>query len=94
MLKTVLTGASILLTLTACATVAPTPTRDVARAASLATAPGRGCVSDTATRLPVRPEDCAGFGQTYTREDILRTGAHDTAEALQRLDPALRVYGH
>jgi hypothetical protein len=93
MLKTVLTGASILLTLGACATVAPTPTREVARAASLATPPVRGCVSDTATRLPARPGECTGFGQTYSREDIERTGARDTAEALLLLDPTLRVYG-
>src|SRR5207253_6473040 len=54
MLKTLLTGALLLLTLMACATVAPTPARDVARAASLAAAPRRDCVSDTATRIPVK----------------------------------------
>jgi hypothetical protein len=92
MLKPLLTSASLLLTLTACATVSPTG--EVARSASLAAAPDLGCASATATRLPVKPGDCAGRGQTYTREDILRTGAHDMAEALQLLDPALRVYGH
>jgi hypothetical protein len=92
MLKPLLPIASLLLTLAACATVSPTG--EVARTASLAAAPDRGCASATATRLPVKPDDCAGRGQTYTQEDILRTGAHDTAEALQLLDPALRVYGH
>jgi hypothetical protein len=93
MLKPLLTGGSLLLlTLAACATVAPTG--EVARTASLAPARDRGCVSATATRLPVRPDDCAGRGQTYSRDDLLRTGAHDTGEALQLLDPALRVYGH
>ncbi len=90
MLKPLLTGATLLLTLAACATVSPTD--DVVRTAAFA--PARVCVSGTATRLPVKPEDCAGLGQTYTGEDILRTGAHDTAGALQLLDPALRVYGH
>jgi hypothetical protein len=90
MLKPLLTGATLLLTLAACTTVSPTG--EVARTAALA--PARVCVSATATRLPVKPEDCAGLGQTYTREDILRTGAHDTGGALQLLDPALRVYGH
>ena len=90
MLKPLLAIASLLLTLAACATVSPTG--EVARTASLAAAPDRGCAS--ATRLPVKPDDCAGRGQTYTQEDILRTGARDTAEALQLLDPALRVYGH
>src|SRR5947208_11118126 len=67
MLKTLLTGAFLLLTLMACATVAPTPARDVARAASLAAAPRRACVSDTATRIPVKADECVGFGQTYTQ---------------------------
>ena len=92
MLKPLLTGATVLLTLAACTTVSPPG--EVARTAALAPAAARGCVAVTATRLPVKPEDCAGSGQTYTREDILRTGAHDTAGALQLLDPALRIYGH
>ncbi len=90
MLKTVLT-ASILLTLSACATVSPSG--EVARTASLARTPSRSCVSDTATRLPVRPDDCAGLGQTYSREDLLRTGTADTASALRLLDPALSLRG-
>jgi hypothetical protein len=92
MLKPLLTGATLLLTLAACTTVSPTG--EVARTASLAPAPARACVSATGTRLPVKPEECAGPGQTYTWEDIQRTGAYDTAGALQLLDPALRVHGH
>jgi hypothetical protein len=92
MLKPLLTIASLLLALAACATVSPTG--EVARTASLAAVPDRGCLTATATRLPLKPDDCAALGQTYTQEDILRTGAHDTAEALRLLDPALRVYGH
>jgi hypothetical protein len=93
MLRTLLTGTSLLLTLAACATVAPTPTRDVARAAALATAPRGRCVSDTATRIPVRPGECAGFGQTYTQDDLQSTGQFDVGPALRMLDPSLTVHG-
>jgi hypothetical protein len=51
-------------------------------------------VPDTATRLPVRAQECGAFGQSYTGEQLLRTGAYDTSEALRLLDPALRVRGH
>ncbi len=53
-----------------------------------------GCVPDTASRIPVNEHGCAGFGRTYTREDIERTGATDAAQALRLLDPALQVHGH
>src|SRR6202030_2080750 len=59
-------------------------------------APARtpGCVADTATRIPLKERDCAGFGRTYTQEDIQRTGQPDTAQALRLLDPSLTVHGH
>ncbi|TLY71183.1 MAG: hypothetical protein E6K46_07075 [Gammaproteobacteria bacterium] len=93
MLKTLLTGAFLLLTLMACATVAPTPARDVARAASLAAAPRRDCVSDTATRIPVKADECVGFGQTYTQNDLERTGQRELGPALRMLDPSVTVHG-
>jgi hypothetical protein len=62
--------------------------------ASLAPARTPGCVPDTATRIPVKEHDCAGFGRTYTREDIERTGATYAGQALRLLDPALQVHGH
>jgi hypothetical protein len=38
-----------------------------------------------------RAVDCASFspGRTYSNQDINRTGAQTTAEALRRLDPAI-----
>src|SRR2546429_8032201 len=91
MLKTLLTGAFLLLTLMACATVAPTPARDVARAASLAAAPRRDCVSDTATRIPVKADECVGFGQTDTQNDLPRTRQREPGPALRMLHPPLTV---
>jgi hypothetical protein len=42
----------------------------------------------------VKEHDCAGFGRTYTQEDIQRTGQPTTAQALRLLDPSLTVHGH
>jgi hypothetical protein len=92
MLKELVIGACLVLPLAACTT--PSPTREPPKSASLAPARAPGCVQDTATRIPVKEGDCAAFGQTYTREDILRTGETDPAQALRLLDPALQVHGH
>ena len=94
MLTKLLIGAYLVLPLAACTT--PSATREAPKSASLALAPARnpGCVPDTATRIPLKEADCAGFGRTYTQEEILRTGASDTGQALRLLDPALTVHGH
>ena len=92
MLKELVLGACLVLALAACTT--PSPTRESPKSASLAPARTPGCVPDTATRIAVKEHDCAGFGRTYTREDIERTGATDAAQALRLLDPALQVHGH
>jgi hypothetical protein len=92
MLKTLVLGACLVGPLAAC--TIPSPTREVAQGIALAPAHPRGCVAATATRIPVKEQDCAGFGQTYTREDIERTGATDAAGVLRLLDPTLTVHGH
>jgi hypothetical protein len=92
MLKKLLLGACLVLPLAACTT--PSATREPTKSASLAPAPTPGCVPDTATRIPVKEGDCAGFGRTYTQQDIQRTGATDAAQALRLLDPSLTVHGH
>ncbi|MEJ7746507.1 MAG: hypothetical protein WKF61_07085 [Luteimonas sp.] len=33
---------------------------------------------------------CSNFGRVYTQDDIERTGAVDLADALRKLDPAIR----
>ena len=92
MLKKLLIAACLVLPLAACTT--RSATREPPTSASLASARTPGCVSDTATRIPVMQADCAGFGRIYTQEDLLRTGAADTGQALRLLDPALTVHGH
>jgi hypothetical protein len=92
MRKTLFVGACLVLQLTACTT--PSPTRELAPMPSLASSgPARGCVPDTATRLPVRAQECGAFGQSYTGEQLLRTGVRDTSEALRLLDPTVQVHG-
>lgn len=92
MLKKLLLGACFVLPLAACTT--PSATREPPKSAALVPAPAAGCVADTATRIPVKKGDCAGFGSTYTQQDIQRTGQPDTAQALRLLDPSLTVHGH
>jgi hypothetical protein len=88
MLRTVIFGC-LTVTLMACATV--TPDSAAAKLAAGARAGSVGCVPQLATRIPVKADDCAGFGRSYTRAEISNTGALDTAEALRLLDPALKV---
>jgi len=87
-LKNSLAGAAVILTLAACAASPPLP-----GSATAAAKPPVGCVSDTATHLPVKPNACAGVGGTYTRQDLDRTGQVDTRDALRALDPSLTVHG-
>jgi hypothetical protein len=92
MLKELVIGTCLVLPLAACTT--PSATREPAKTALVAPAGTPGCVADTATRIPLKERDCAGFGRTYTQEDIQRTGQPDTAQALRLLDPSLTVHGH
>jgi hypothetical protein len=79
-------GACTMLALSACATTQTQPTASAQR-------PPVGCVSDTATHLPVRPNECAGAGSTYTKEDMDRTGQVYVQDALRMLDPTVTVHG-
>jgi hypothetical protein len=79
---------ALALVLAACATTPPTPEKTAA-AAKLPP----GCVGQTATRLPVKDGTCAGFGNTYTKQDIDNTGQVLADKALALMDPSVRV-GH
>ena len=92
MLKKLLLGACLVLPLAACTT--PSATREPPKSATLAATPAPGCVADTASSIPVKEGACAGFGRTYTQQDIQRTGEPDTGQALRLLDPSLTVHGH
>ncbi|HEV3183036.1 MAG TPA: hypothetical protein VGY90_09485 [Steroidobacteraceae bacterium] len=39
----------------------------------------------------MKPSDCAGFGRTWTDQDVKSTGATDAAQALRQLDPTVVV---
>ncbi|HYM41966.1 MAG TPA: hypothetical protein VET46_04270 [Steroidobacteraceae bacterium] len=88
MLKSFAIGACLAL-LAGCATTPTTPAKPATAAATLPA----GCVGQTASRIPVRNGECAGFGSTYTQQDIDRTGQPTAGPALQMLDPSVRV-GH
>jgi len=79
-------GACTMLALSACATTQTQATASAQR-------PPVGCVSDTATHLPVRTNECAGAGSTYTKEDMDRTGRVYVQDALRTLDPTITVHG-
>jgi hypothetical protein len=73
------------LVLSGCASTAGnTPAKPVAAA------PPAGCVSDTGSRIAA-PGDCAGFGRSYSQEDIKRTGQPTAGGALGLLDPTVTV---
>ena len=53
----------------------------------------RGCIRETGTRIDARDEDgCTGApGESFDRDDIDRTGATDTADALRKLSPKVTI---
>ena len=76
------------LALGACATTAPSP--DPTKTAANDARPPAGCVGQSATRIPVKDDKtCAGFGSTYTQQDINNTGQTTVGGALPLLDPAI-----
>jgi hypothetical protein len=85
MRKSLVLSGAVALLLAACATAPVSP--DKASAANSKLPPG--CVGETATRIPVKDGQCAGFGNTYTRDDIDRTGQTTVGAALQMMDPAV-----
>ena len=90
MVNKLLLGACLAVLVAACASTPPPK----APATATAKAPA-GCVPETASRIPAKdPSTCAGFGHTWTGEDIQRTGQVDPASALKMLDPSLTVQGH
>lgn len=56
----------------------------------------RNCIRHTGSRIKTKDKDrCLPVaGRSYSREDIDATGATDVADALSRLDPAIRRGGH
>ena len=90
MWKNHLIGAWLVVCVAACASTPSSPGAATKAAAAHNLTPV-GCVSNTATRIPVSPTECAGFGRTWTDQDIKTTGATDSAQALRLLDPSIIV---
>jgi len=86
-------GFCLVLSLAACATHPSAPGVGNTVAAANPEQVPTGCVGSTATRLPVRPGDCAGFGSTHSRSSIDRTGQTSLPPALQMIDPTIQAHG-
>ncbi len=78
--------------LAACATA---PSRHPS-GASVAYANGvpPACVAHTGTRVTSGEAKCAGFGHSWTQDEIRRTGAIDAGQGLRMLDPSVTVESH
>jgi hypothetical protein len=86
MMKTLALSATLALLLAACATAPVSPDK----AATANAKPPAGCVGQTATRIPVKnASTCAGFGNTYTKQDLDTTGQTTLDRALSMLDPSV-----
>lgn len=89
-----LIGAGLSLCVAACASTPSSPAAATSKAAVAPNLPPVGCVSNTATRIPMSPTECAAFGRAWTDQVIKATGATDSAQALRLLDPSLTVTGN
>jgi hypothetical protein len=85
MRKSLTLAACLALTLAACATPPQPQPAPVAKAQK----PATGCVPDTATRLPVKDSECAGFGASYTDKELNSTGQPYADQELRMLDPSV-----
>lgn len=59
-------------------------------------APGsRNCIRDTGSHIPPPKGQCLPVaGNSYSQQDIQRTGATNVGQALQMLDPSVQIRGH
>ncbi len=76
------------------ATTAPADAR--AKAQRAVPAPGsRLCIQSTGSLIPPKQGQCLPVaGNSYSQQDIQRTGANNIGQALQMLDPSVTVHGH
>ena len=85
MMKSLALSGALALLLAACATAPVSPDKATAANAK----PPTGCVAQTATRIPVKDDQCAGFGSTFSKQDIDNTGQTTLDRALPMMDPAI-----
>ncbi len=58
---------------------------------SPAVAHNSACLTQTGSRIAANGKDCSMIGQSYTGEDISRTGTTQAGDALRLLDPIVTV---
>jgi hypothetical protein len=88
-LRTINAIAAVLV-LAACAS--PTTAVKPNPAASAALSQNPGCPHQDSGRVAANPTNCPGFDRSYSSDDITRTGATTTGDALRLLDPAVTVH--
>jgi len=55
----------------------------------------RQCIRETGSHIPARKGECLPVaGNSYSQQDLQRTGATDLGRALQMLDPSVTLRGH
>lgn len=55
----------------------------------------RMCIRDTGSHIPPAKGKCLPVaGNSYSQQDLQRTGATNVGQALQMLDPSVTVHGH
>jgi hypothetical protein len=88
MLKALVLGTLTAGLLAACAATPPAPDTVVADRTA-ATAPRVNCLT-TGTRIALKDGECANVaGRVFSQDELQRTGAINTAQALRMLDPSL-----
>ena len=85
MMKSLALSGALALLLAACATAPVSPDKATAANAK----PPAGCVAQTASRIPVKDDQCVGFGSTFSKQDIDNTGQTTLDRALPMMDPAI-----
>jgi hypothetical protein len=76
--------------LAACASTPRPQTVPLARAQK----PYTGCVPDTATRLPMKGSECAGFGVLFTKQQLNSTGQPYAEQELRSLNASAVSNAH
>jgi hypothetical protein len=88
-----LIGAGLSVCVAACAGSPAAPAVASPAVTAAAMLPPAGCVSQSATRIPLGPTECAASGHIWTGDAIRSTGATEPAAALRLLDPTVTVQG-
>lgn len=76
-------------------TAQPTTKTKTAKQRTVSQIDSRMCIRDTGSHIPPPKGRCLPVaGNSYSQQDIQRTGANNVGQALQMLDPSVTVRGH